>query len=324
MKLGLFFTPGAAMTAYEVGAVQALVNDGGLHFDVISGSSAGALNGAFAAMGQVEQLAQLWSSWHSSDVLGIDWTGLLRGAVLWAPELMQERPLMRVIDKYVDEKRLLPGIRFRFNLANLTTADQEFFEWPGASIALADGVKAAVSLPAVIRSYEIQDMQWADGLTVDGFPLEQLVLETGVELVFVLGVAPRTLNSGLCTNAYQMMMRAIKLNQFSETHIGIERAKETNALIERWESDRKAVEQTIATLVEDADLRAELLAELEQIYTEAAFPYTRSVVEIVSILPEHEIDMFFSDYQPERSQRLLELGRQDALRALAKLNIVGE
>ena len=323
MKLGLFLTPGAAMTAYEVGAVQALVQEGGLRFDVIAGSSAGSFNAAFTATGQIEQLVQLWSSWHSKDVLGIDWIGLLRGAVLWSPELMQERPYMGYIDKYIDEKRLLPGVRFRFNLANLNTGDQEFFEWPGAPFALTDGVKSAVSVPAVIEPQEIQGTQWVDGLTVDGFPLEQLALETSVERIFVLGVAPRTLDDQLYTNAYQTIMRAMKLNQFSETYIGIEQAQETNALIEHWKADRKAIEQIIETLIEDVDVRAELLAEVERTYIEADFPYKRPVVEIVPILPEYEIDMFFSDYQPERSQRLLEQGRQDALRTLVVNSLKG-
>lgn len=320
MKLGLFLTPGAAMSAYEVGAVRALVNEGGLHFDVIAGSSAGSLNGAFVAMGEIEQLARLWSSWHTSDVLGVDWVALLRGAVFWAPDLMQEKPLMRVIEQHIDGKRLQPGICFRFNLANLTTADQEFFEWPGTSLMLADGVKASVSVPAVIQPYEMQGMQWGDGLTVDGFPLEQLVLETGVERVFVVGVAPRMSDGSLYTNVYQIMMRAMKLNQFSETFVGIERAEETNALIQSWEADRNAVEQAVVTLIADPDLRSELLAEIEHTYAEAAFPYTRSIVQIVPILPEQEINMFFGDYQPERSRRLLEQGYQDALRVLQELD----
>jgi predicted acylesterase/phospholipase RssA len=319
MKLGLFLTPGAAMTAYEVGAVQALVQEGGLRFDVIAGSSAGVFNGAFTATGQIEQLVQLWSGWHTKDVLDIDWIGLLRGAVLWSPELMQERPYFGYIDKYIDEKRLLPGVRFRFNLANLNTGDQEFFEWPEGPFALTEGVKAAVSVPAVIEPREIQGVQWVDGFTVDGFPLEHLVLETGVERIFALGVAPRTHENQLYTNLYQTIMRAAKLNQFSETYLGIERARQTNELIQHWEADRKAIEQVIETLIEDIDLRAELLAEVERTYIEANFPYKRPVVEIIPILPEHEIDMFFGDYQPERSQRLLEQGRQDALNTLASL-----
>ncbi len=320
MKTGLFLTPGAAMTAYEVGVVHALVQEGGIQFDVIAGSSAGAFNGAFTATGQIEQLVQLWSGWHSKDVLSTDWIGLLRGAVLWSPALMQEDRYMSYVDKYINEERLLPGVRFRFNLANLNTGSQEFFEWPGgAPFSLSDGVKAAVSVPAVIKPREIQGTQWVDGFTVDGFPLEQLALETDIERVFVLGVAPQTLEDRLYPNMYQMIMRAMKLNQFSETYVGIEQAQQINTFIEQWETDRKAIEQIIEALVEDASTQAELLTEVEQAYMEANFPYKRAVIEIVPILPEHEIDMFFSDYQPERSKKLLEQGRKDALRILANL-----
>src|SRR5437588_5628119 len=162
MKLGLYLTPFAALTAYEVGAVQALVKEGGLFFDVIAGCSAGSLNGAFTAMGQVDQLDKLWSSWHTSDVLGIDWVALLRGAVFWAPSLLQEQPLLHVVDQYIDAKRLLPGVKFRINVANLTKGNQEILEWPGESLALEDGMKASVSVPVAAPPYEFQGMQWAD------------------------------------------------------------------------------------------------------------------------------------------------------------------
>jgi predicted acylesterase/phospholipase RssA len=320
MKLGLFLTPGAARTAYQVGAVQALLNEGGLRFDVISASSVGTLNGAFAATGQIDQLVQLWSNWCTSDIMGVDWAALLKGAVLWAPNLMHNRPQKSYIDQYIDEKKLVPGLRFRCNLAGLTSGNQEILEWPGTSIPLPAGVNASVAVPAAIKPFEAFNQQWVDGLTIDGFPLEEMVLETGVERVFVVGVAPRTYEGKPCTNAYQIALRAAEWNQYNETLAGLQQVEETNALIQSWVADREAVEQAVSALITDSDIRAELLAEIERAYLEAAFPYTRPVVEIIPILPEQEIAMFFTDYQPERSRTLIELGRQDALQVLHTLD----
>ena len=69
MKTGLFLTPGAARTAYYVGALDVLIRESGIHFDVIAGSSVGALNGAFAAMDETRQLIEIWKNWTTEDVM---------------------------------------------------------------------------------------------------------------------------------------------------------------------------------------------------------------------------------------------------------------
>ena len=138
MTTGLFLTPGAARTAYEAGAVHALVKEGGIHFDVVGTCSAGAINGSFVATGQVDELIEQWSSWRDKDILRIDVAGLLRGAVLWSPSFMTNHPQRRgIIDRFIDGATLQAGVRFRTNLANLTTGRSDVFEWPGAPIPLS-------------------------------------------------------------------------------------------------------------------------------------------------------------------------------------------
>jgi predicted acylesterase/phospholipase RssA len=320
MRLGVFLTPGAARAAYQVGAVRALVHEGGLHFDVVAASSVGSLNGAFVATGQVDRLAELWAGWRTRDIAGVDWRALVRGAVWWAPNLMHNRPQKeRAINPYVDESKLLPGVRFRFNLADLTDGEPAIFEWPGAPLGLAEGVNASVAVPGAIRPAEALGKQWADGLTIDGFPIEALALATGIERLFVLGVAPRTPERRRARTIYDVVLRALEINQFSETQLGLERAQAVNAEIRRWHDDRDAVREALGA-VPDPQLRDELLSEAERIHRTVAFPYEREPVEIVAIVPERPTRMFFTSYSPARSRALLEAGRRDAMRALAALD----
>ena len=67
--------------------------------------------------------------------------------------------------------------------------------------------------------------------------------------------------------------------------------------------------------------REELVALADDVLAGAGFPYERRAVEVVSILPERPIDMWFGDFQPERSRRLLAQGRADALAVLAELHV---
>jgi predicted acylesterase/phospholipase RssA len=320
MRLGVFLTPGAARAAYQVGAVQALVREGGLQFDVVIASSVGALNGAFVATGQVDRLAELWAGWRTGDITGPDWGALLRGAVLWAPNLLHNRPQKeRAIDPYVHESKLLPGVRMRFNLADLSGGEQQIFEWPGGPFPLADGVNASVAVPAAIRPVEQLDRQWADGLTIDGFPLEALLEGAGIDRLFVLGVAPRMPDRRRVRTIQGALLRALEINQFSETQLGLERAQAVNDEIARWREDLAGVRAALDG-VSDASLRSELLAEVERIQRSAEFPYERGPVELVAILPERSTRMFFTDYSPARSRALLEAGRRDALLALEALD----
>ena len=319
MRTGLFLTPGAARAAYQVGAVQELVRSG-IRFDVVGASSVGALNAAFVATGQVDRLAELWAGWRTADIAGVDWAEALRGALLRSRNLMHNRPQKeRVIDAHLADVPLLPGVRLRFNLANLTTGGQEVLEWPPGPMPLPEGVNASVAVPGAIRPVEALGAQLADGLTVDGFPLERVLLEAGVDRAFVVGVAPREPGARTVRNPYATLLRAVEWNQYSETLLGLERAERLNGLIRSWLEDRAAVEAVVTALPVEASERAELLAEVDRAYAEAGFPWGRRPVEIIPILPATEVPMFFTSYRPNRSRRLIELGRRDAAAVLEGL-----
>jgi NTE family protein len=319
MRTGLFLTPGAARAAYQVGVVQELVRSG-VRFDVVAASSVGALNGAFVATGQVDRLAQLWAGWRTADIAGIDWAELARGAVVRARNLMHNRPQKKaVIDRYLSAAQLEEGVRLRFNLANLTTGGQEVVEWPPGPMPLTEGVNASVAVPAAIRPVDAGGAQLADGLTVDGFPLEALLLATEIDRAFVVGVAPRSPIDRPARTPYAVLLRSLEWNQYSETVRGLDRAAQVDEVLRCWQDDRAAVEQVVAALpVEEGD-RARLLAEVERAYAGSGFPWTRRRVEILPILPAREIPMFFTDYRPSRSRELLEQGRRDARAALEEL-----
>lgn len=60
-KLGLVLAGGGSLGAYEVGALKAL-NELGLKFDIVTGTSIGAINAFFVATNQIDKLIELWDN----------------------------------------------------------------------------------------------------------------------------------------------------------------------------------------------------------------------------------------------------------------------
>ena len=238
--------------------------------------------------------------------------------MLWSTNLMHNRPQRtEVIDRYLAGAPLLSGTRLRINLADLTNGGYAIVEWPDAAIALADGVDASVAVPAAIRPHEIDGVQYADGLTVDGFPLERLLLSTGVDRAFVVGVSPSGRRPGDPSGPIGSLLAAAEWNQYTEATRGLADSERIDARARRWERAHEVARDAAARLP-DPDERTRAVAAVDDVFERHAGDRRRPV-EVVPILPGAHTPMFFTSYRPERSRRLLEQGRHDARAVLASL-----
>lgn len=321
MTTGVFLTPGASRTAYQVGALHELVTTTDITFDVVAASSVGTLNGAIAIMHDTEQLVEIWSDWERSEVMEMKPIELLKHGIFWAPRLASNEPEHeKAIDPFVSEDRLDPDIRFRFNLANLTTGEDQTFEYPNVSdMPVRQAVGASVAVPVMFEPVTYEGEQFADGNTIDGCPLERLLLSTGVDRAFVLGVAPREPSDTPCENVYEAGMRVFDWNQHTETLRAIETGEAVNELIRAWQGEREELEEVIRSVVPAGEPQEAVLDALDEIYAESEFPYDRDPVEIVPILPEKPIDLWIGTFDPERSQELIAQGRRDARQVIREM-----
>ncbi len=322
MKIGLFLPAPVSLSPYITGAVQALMIEGGITFDVIASSSGAALPAGYAAMNAIDELAAIWDRLENKDWAEINWRATLKGAVFWSPSLMDNRPVHHTaIDGHIVESRLRPGVRWRFHAVRLTTGQEEIWEFPGASLPLETAVHLAMAVPVLFPAIDYDGAQWVDAATVNGSPLEELMLSAGVERVFFVGHAPQSPLTDIAGNAVKISMTALEWNQFSETVLSIDHANDVNDLVRAWQIDRDTVDQSIRELIDDPQLQAQLLLEVDQVFQDAAFPITRAPVEIIPVLPQEHLDGLFGDFQPTRSRQLLELGRLDARRVLRQLDL---
>lgn len=314
MKTGVFLTPGASRTAYQVGALHALVTEANVKFDVIGACSVGALNGAFAAKELTDNLVDLWKSWTTKDVMVIDWPGLLKGMFLWASNIYTNEPEhASAIDPFITDDLIKDGLIFRFNIANLTTGENRIVQYPGERISLATALKASVAVPGVFVPEEIDGHQYSGGLTIEGCALEEILLETGVDRAFVLGVSPQHLGWGTFKMASEIAQRAGDLNQYTEPLYAVEEAEYLNLQIEDWEKDNISLEDKFLAAAKNEIQKAIVNNLLTNIREERNYPYRRKKVEIIPVFPREDVNATITKFDPEKSKHLLKLGREDAL-----------
>ena len=67
-KIALVLAGGGSLGAYQVGAIKALT-ELGFTFDIVTGTSIGALNGAFYASGMMDEAEKLWNSITANKVM---------------------------------------------------------------------------------------------------------------------------------------------------------------------------------------------------------------------------------------------------------------
>lgn len=75
MKRGLYLKGGGAKGSFQAGALKALY-DNGIKFDVIGGTSIGAMNGYFYYMGKMDELHEIYSKWDRGNYTDMTLSGL--------------------------------------------------------------------------------------------------------------------------------------------------------------------------------------------------------------------------------------------------------
>jgi len=160
---GLVMTGGGARGAYQAGVLKRIgelkrIQSFGNPFPIISGSSAGAINGAGLAMGcddfplATRVLAQLWSRLRPEDVFRCDFLHQARNSITWildlsfgavlgggnARSLLDASPLQHFLNQHLDCSRIRDNIK-RGHLYALTISATNYIS--GKSYLFIQGAK---------------------------------------------------------------------------------------------------------------------------------------------------------------------------------------
>ena len=208
--LGLALEGGGARGAYQVGAMQAFMEEG-LHFDMITGTSIGAINGAMFAQGDYAKARQLWLKLSSADLFTAEEQHFLalvsRGKFsLEAFSYFGEKAVETLNGGGVDTSRIRALIENNVDVDKLLSSPVDFglvtvsvpdfkphylFKGQMGRSHVHDYILASASFPG-FQQVTINKKRYIDGGAYDNCPINML-LERGCDTVY----AVRTLGLGI-------------------------------------------------------------------------------------------------------------------------------
>ena len=172
MRRALVLSSGGAKASWQVGACEHLIVERRCWFDVITGVSAGAVNGTTLAQAhdpkeleaELEHLRSVWFGLRNPDVYRWRWRGALEIALGRRASLYNTSPLRRVLEEHIDPPRVASSpIRLRIGYVDLLSG--QYRTASNGHPALRDAVLASCSLPLVFPPVPLENGQ---ELGVDG------------------------------------------------------------------------------------------------------------------------------------------------------------
>jgi NTE family protein len=202
---------GASLGAIQVGMLEALY-ERDIAPDLIVGTSAGAVNGAFIASREptvetVHALGDIWRSVRRSDVFPTSLVTGFVGFIGRSDHLVSERSLRRLVSRYVEVDDL-EDVRVPLHViaADLVNG-REIRLSSGPAV---DAVMASAAVPGVFPPVAWGGHDLIDGGVVNNTPISH-ALELGADEVYVLPTGYACATREVPTGALAILLQAMNL-----------------------------------------------------------------------------------------------------------------
>ena len=184
---------GGARGAWQVGAWRAL-EEAGVRYNAVSGTSVGALNGALMAMRDLTQAEQLWKDIRFSQVMNVDDDTMKRimtmdfqnlsqvkSALHAIRDIIRDRgvdvePLRNLLAERVDEEKIRnSGVEFFLSTVNLTDRKEMQIDAKELAPGELQGMLMASAYHPAFKQEKISGKTYADGGFYDVVPISALI-----------------------------------------------------------------------------------------------------------------------------------------------------
>lgn len=190
----LVLSGGGSFGSYQVGVLQHLLGSLQRSYDIVCGTSVGAINAAFLCMyrqgeeaGSIRDLSALWEN-VSTGAIYQPWPLIGCLAAPWKGSLYNSTPLHQLLDFGLDTQRLRSsGKSLSVGAVSLTTG--RYKTWGEGDEDIKTAVKASSAFPLAFLPVRIRDEWWVDGGIWDNTPLHS-ALNKGAAYIDVILTFP--------------------------------------------------------------------------------------------------------------------------------------
>ena len=185
-KVAFVLSGGASLGAIQVGMLRALY-ERDISPDLIVGTSAGALNGAFIAsrsqtVDTADGLADVWRSLRRGDVFPLNLVTGLLGFLGTRDHLVPASGLRRLVERHLEVERIEDlAIPLHIVAVDVITGEElRLSRGP-----LLNAVLGSAAIPGVLGPVEWDDLTLMDGGVANNTPISHAV-ELGAQRIYVL------------------------------------------------------------------------------------------------------------------------------------------
>jgi NTE family protein len=180
-KRVLVLSGGAFYGAFEIGVILYLINELDMKFDIICGTSVGALNAALIVQGEIREAEDIWRSLENRD--DIFSPGILEN-VLAKGGLYGIEPLAELVEKHVDiEKLRNSDLQLLVGVVCLETGEFMLIDQNNPNIR--SFILASTSVPGLTPAVKIDGKHYVDGGIRYVMPVKQIINFDVEEIVMV-------------------------------------------------------------------------------------------------------------------------------------------
>lgn len=210
MKIGLVLSGGGGKGAYQIGAWKAF-QQFGIEFDIITGTSIGAINGLLMRTIDYEQAKEMWLSMEEN-MASDDNTGKLElneEKLYLIDRAFKEPECLKDLIKYhgaMDTTKLREGlckllenksITKDLYICSVAAVDEPFPEYFNVKNMerqqIADTILSSASIPLIFDPVQMNGKYYYDGGLMDNTPVKPAI-DQGCDLLFVVLLKAKDIN----------------------------------------------------------------------------------------------------------------------------------
>ena len=281
----LVLSGGGSKGAYQVGALQYILGELQVLYDIFCGVSVGAINCAFLSMFKTGEekrsifaLSDLWHELNNSKIYK-RWQPFGRWHSLWKKSFFDSSPLNNLLKSHLDLNKIRSSGK-TVNVGTVSLSSGKYTVFDQNSDHFVDAVIASASFPGMLTPVSFLGQLWTDGGVKEISPIQKAI-DLGADEIDVIITSQQTRVRHFIENptTVDILKRTIDLSTDKIMANDIEKVQMHNRLAQAGIPGLKYVKLNILrpdyNLIEDLlDFRPEKIREMiKKGYTDAKNRY---------------------------------------------------